>query len=479
VSAFAGLEPALVWERFAELTAIPRPPKEEAAARAYALEWAKRNAFAADADGEGNVVVRVPASPGREGAETVVLQAHLDMVCERDPASEYDPREGRIRVVLDGDWIVAPETTLGADNGIGVAAAMAAAEDPSVAHGPLELLFTVCEEAGLDGAKALERPFVTGTQLLNLDGTSDRSLTIGCAGSAHTFVRLRLRLESNDATGLRVALTGGRGGHSGADIDRGRANAIKALGRVLARAFDETSLRLVELEGGVSRNAIPRDAEALVAVEDETAFRASAERELAALRDQFSASDDGLSLSIEPAAAERAADRDTTSRLLDLVAATPSGVVAMRPSLPGKVETSTSLTTASTENGLVTLSSMTRSASAPALEDVLAGIAAAARLAGAETEILRSYPPWQPDLRSPLLATARATFERLFGEKPLLDIVHGGLECAVIGDRLPGMDMVSLGPEIVGMHAPGERLGIASTQRFHRLLGALLDDLSR
>ena len=478
MSALAGLEPALVWKRFAELTRIPRPPKEEAAARAYVLEWAKSNEFDAEADSEGNVVVRVPARPGREGAATIVLQAHLDMVCERDPASEYDPREGRIRVVVNDDWVVAPETTLGADNGIGVAAALAVAEDPSVEHGPLDLLFTVSEEQGLDGAKALEPSLVSGRLLLNLDGTSDRSLTIGCAGSAHTFVRLRLPLEPIQEQGLRVALTGARGGHSGADIDKGRANAIKALGRVLARAFDETPFRLARLDGGMSRNAIPRDAEALVTVEDETAFRDAGERELAALRDQFAGSDAGLSLSIEPAAVERAADLDATRRLLDLVAATPSGVVAMSPSLPGKVETSTSLTTATTEQDVVTLSSMTRSANAPALEDVLSGIVAAARPAGAETEILRSYPPWQPDLGSPLLATARATFERLFDVTPLLDVVHGGLECAVIGSKLPGVDMLSLGPEIVGMHAPGERLGIAATQRFYRLLGALLDEIS-
>ena len=482
MSTLSRLEPALVWRRFAELTAIPRPPKEEAAARAYVLEWAKRRGFESAVDSEGNVVVRVPATPGREAAATVVLQAHLDMVCERDPGSEYDPRAGRIRIVVEDDWVVAPETTLGADDGIGVAAAMAAAEDATASHGPLELLFTVCEEAGLDGAKALEPSFVSGRVLLNLDGTSDRSLTIGCAGSAHTFARVRLRPEPVPAgvVMLRITLTGGRGGHSGADIDKGRANAIKALGHVLARAFEETPVRLARLDGGVSRNAIPRDAAGLVAVEDETSFRKAAVRELAALRDRFSGSDGGLSLSIEPAAgAERAADHETTRRLLDLVAATPSGVLAMSPSLPGRVETSSCLTTASTEDGVVTFSSMTRSSSAPALDGVVASVAAAARLAGAEIEVLRSYPPWRPNLESPLLATARATYERLFDATPLLDVVHGGLECAVIGDRLPGIDMLSLGPEIVGMHAPGERLNIPATQRFYRLLTALVDDLSR
>jgi dipeptidase D len=479
----AALEPAGVWNRFAELTAIPRPPKEEAQARAYVLEWAERQEFESEVDAEGNVVVGVPASSGRENAPTVVLQSHLDMVCERDSDSEYDPRAGRIRVVVEDDWVVAPETTLGADNGIGVAAAIAVAEDPAVRHGPLELLFTVSEEQGLDGAKALDASHVSGRLLLNLDGTSDHSLTIGCAGSTHTFARLRLPLEAVPvgAVALRVGLTGARGGHSGGDIDKGRVSAIKALGRILSRAYKTAPFGLARLDGGVSRNAIPREAAGTVVVAGgaEGDFREACGRELAALREQFAGSDDGLALSIEPVDADRAAGHDATCRALDLLATIPTGVIAMSPSLPGKVETSTSLNVAATEDDVVKLASMTRSASAPALEDVVAGIVAAARLAGAEVEILRSYPPWRPDLDSRLLAVARGTFERLFGEEPVLEVVHGGLECAVIGDKLPGVEMLSLGPEIVGPHAPGERLSIAATQRFYRLLGALLDDLSR
>jgi dipeptidase D len=475
------LEPAGVWGRFAELTAIPRPPKEEEKVRAYVLDWAERLGFEHDVDAEGNVIVRVPGSNGREDAPTVVLQSHLDMVCERDPDSNYHPRAGRILVEVEDDWVVAPETTLGADNGIGVAAAMAVAEDGDVAHGPLELLFTVSEEQGLDGAKALDPSLVTGRLLLNLDGTSDHALTIGCAGSTHTFTRLRLPLADAppDGVSLRVALAGARGGHSGGDIHKGRANAVKALGRVLSRAHERVPFALSRLDGGVSRNAIPREAAAVVASADEAAFREAAEAELGALREQFAESDDGLALSIEPADAQPAAEHAATRRVLDLLAAIPTGVIAMSPTVPGKVETSTSLNVATTEDDVVTLASMTRSANAPALDDVVAGILAAARLAGAEVEIRRSYPPWRPDLESRLLAVARGTFERLFDEAPALEVVHGGLECAVIGDKLPGVEMLSLGPEIVGPHAPGERLSVPATQRFYRLLGALLDDLSR
>jgi dipeptidase D len=476
------LEPAGVWGRFAELTRIPRPPKDEAAARAHVLDWADDLGLETASDAEGNVVVRVPASPGREQAPTVVLQAHLDMVCEREPTSEYDPRAGRILVEVTDGWVVAPETTLGADDGIGVAAAMAVAEDPSVVHGPLELLFTVSEEQGLDGAKALDPTLVAGRVLLNLDGTSDRSLTIGCAGSTHTFTRIELPRETpSDAAALRVGVSGARGGHSGGDIDKGRTNAIKVLGRVLARAYETAPFGLASLHGGVSRNAIPREAEATIVLDPAatTAFREAAELELAAVREQFSGTDDALVLTTEPASAGEAAEREATRCALDLLVALPTGVVAMSMAVPGKVETSTSLTVAATEDGVLSLASMTRSANAAALEEVVAGIVAAARLAGAEVEIVRSYPPWRPDRESRVLAVAQGTFERLFGEQPLLDIVHGGLECAVIGDKLPGVDLLSLGPEIVGPHAPGERLSIPATQRFYRLLGALLDDLSR
>ncbi len=477
-----GLEPPLVWERFIELTRIPRPPKEEEKARAHALEWAAERDFSSDVDEAGNVVVRVAPSDGREHAPTVILQAHLDMVCERDPDSPFDAREGRIDVVLDGDWVRAEGTTLGADNGIGVAAAMAVAEDPEIAHGPLELLFTVSEEQGLDGAKALDSAIVSGRLLLNLDGTSDDGLTIGCAGSTHTFVSVSLPLEgppTADLT-LEVALSGARGGHSGGDIARGRINAIKALGRVLSRAFEAAPFRLASLQGGVSRNAIPREARAVVVLarEAEAAFRSAAEKELAAIAEQYAGSD-SIGLSLAASEAQPAAAEAATARMLDLVATIPSGVVAMSPDFSGTVETSTSMNVASTEAGVLTLASMTRSSNAPALDGVDTSIEAAARLAGADVEVVRSYPPWRPDLDSGLLEAARATFQRVLGAEPLFEVVHGGLECAVIGDKLPGIEMISIGPRVESLHAPGERLSVSSTQRFYRLLAALLDDLSR
>lgn len=481
-AALGALEPRLVWSRFEELTRIARPSKEEESARRHVLAWAREHGFEAAVDAAGNAVVRVPATSGREGAPTVVLQAHLDMVCERDPESAYDPREGRINVLLDGDWVLADGTTLGADNGIGVAGALAAAEDPDVAHGPLELLLTVSEEQGLDGAKALDPDLVSGRLLVNLDGTSDEAVTVGCAGSAHAFVRLPLPPEPlpEGWECLSVTVSGAKGGHSGGDIARGRANAIKALGRILSTPYEHAAFRLTRLDGGVSRNAIPRDARAVVALPPAAAdaFREGCGAALGALREQYAPSDPGLALAIEAAAPEGGAGDGATSRALDLLALLPSGVLAMSPDVPGTVETSTSLNVAETADGALTLASMTRSASPAALDETVATFRAAARIAGAKIEVTRSYPPWRPDLGSALLATARTTFVRLFDSAPRLEVVHGGLECAVIGGRLPGVEMISIGPEIVGPHAPGERLSISATQRFYALLTALLDDLS-
>jgi dipeptidase D len=476
-----GLEPALLWERFFELTQIARPPKEEGPVREHVLAWAAERRLDARVDGAGNVVAAVPATPGREPAQPVALQAHLDMVCERDPDTPYDPREGCIGVVVDGDWVAADGTTLGADNGIGVAAAMAIAED-GLEHGPLELVFTVSEEQGLDGAKALDPSLVASRRLVNLDGTSDDAITVGCAGSDHTFLRLALAPTpvSPDEVVLQASLSGARGGHSGADIDKGRVNAIKALGAALSSALDEAPFRLVSLAGGVSRNAIPRDAHAIVALSAARvdAFRSAFAAQQDALRRRFPGVDDAMTLDAGDAEATAAADPETTRRALDLVAALPTGVLALAPGLPGVVETSISLTVAGTNEGTLTLASMARSSNARALDELLVTARSLARLSGAELEIRRSYPPWEPKLDSSLLRTAEQTYASSFGAQPALAVVHGGLECAVLGERLPGVEMISIGPEIVGPHAPGEKVRISSAQRFYRLLAGLLDELS-
>ena len=475
---FAGLEPVAFWRHFQALTGIPRASHEEEQAVAYVLAWADARGYATRRDAAGNLVVAVPAAGGRERAGTVVLQGHLDMVCEREPATPYDPRAGRIHVLRDGDWLLADGTTLGADNGVAIAAMLALAEDGAGAHGPLELLMTVAEEVGLEGAAALDPDLISGDVLLNLDSEEDATLTVGSAGSVDTVVRLDAPRSPVDGGRLRVTVGGARGGHSGGDIALGRANAIKVLARAL-RAAPE--LRIVSLDGGTARNAIPRDATAVVVAG--AAGRAAIEAEAAVIADAYRCADPGVRVALadEPDGIARAGawSAHDSARILDLIAAIPVGPLGMSADFPGVVETSSSLGVAATEGSTLALRSLSRSAADALLPDVTDAIAAAGRLAGARVERGTGYPGWRPDLGSPVLATAIAVHERLFGAPPRVSLTHGGLEAALIAAKRPGTDAISFGPEIQGPHAPGERLSIPSAARFMRLLAALVDELSR
>jgi len=476
--AFAGLEPAAFWRHFAALTGIPRPSHEEQRVAAHVTAWAEERGFGVRSDAAGNLVVDVPATPGREDAPAVILQGHLDMVCEREPDSPYDPREGRIHVVRDGDWLLAEGTTLGADDGVAIAAMLALAES-GAPHGPLELLMTVAEEVGLAGAQALDPALVTGDVLLNLDSEEDGTLTIGCAGSEDhvlTFTAPREPLPPG-AELLRVTVSGGRGGHSGGDIATGRASAIKLLAHALRGAGE---VRIATFDGGASRNAIPRDAVALVAGEG---VRAAVEAAGAGARRSHARTDAGVRIAVETAGAADPAggvwSAEASGRALDLIALLPAGPLAMSPDFPGLVETSSSVGVAATTDGALTLRCLSRSSDDDALPVVRGQIEAAARLAGATYESLGSYPAWRPDPDAALLATAVRVHTGLFGAEPEIGATHGGLETALIGAKRPGLQMLSFGPSIEGPHAPGERLHVPSAGRFMQLLRALLDELSR
>jgi dipeptidase D len=515
---FAGLEPVAFWRHFDTLTKIPRATFEEEAAVAHVVAWAGQRGLETRRDGAGNLVVDVPATAGRERAPTVILQGHLDIVCERDPASPNDPREGRIRVVRDGEWLRADGTTLGADNGVAIAAVLALVEE-GAPHGPLELLMTVEEEVGMAGAAALAPELTAGGILLNLDSEEDATLTVGCAGGADSILRLDAPREpvGADEVALRVTVGGGRGGHSGGDIAAGRSNAIKLLARALGHAPE---LRLAALDGGASRNAIPRDAAAtiVVAASEADAIRDAIvtggvdaarayERTDPAVRVTVAAGDDGARGGGHEAApgsgdergagarasgderraggprpVDRPADAwtaEASARIVDLIAALPSGPLGLSAEFPGVVETSSSLGVAATDGSQLTLRCLSRSANDALIREVTDAIAAAGRLAGADVELGRVYPGWRPDLDSPVLATATRVHERLFGKPPHVSLIHGGLEPAIIGARKPGLDMISFGPQIEGPHAPGERVHAGSAERFMRLLAALVDELSR
>jgi dipeptidase D len=405
------------------------------------------------------------------------------MVCERDPASPNDPAEGRIELVRDGDWLTADGTTLGADDGVAIAAMMALVEDESLAHGPLELLMTVAEEVGLEGANALDPALVSGSILVNLDSEEDGKLTVGCAGSTDTWVRIDAPRAAPDdgAISLAVTVAGGQGGHSGSGIALGRSNAIKVLGRALRQAHGDVPFRLVSVNGGKSRNAIPRDATAVVSLDAgaEVALREALAAANVTIRDAFKTTDAGVAVAVEPAESSLEPwTADATARLLDAIALVPTGPLAMSPDFDDLVETSTSLGEAITENGRLTLHSLSRSSNDSALPEVIAALDAVARLAGGELEVKHNYNGWRPDLGSPALATAKTAYERLFGEEPIITGVHAGLETAVVGSKVPGLDMISFGPQIEFPHSPDERVSIPTVQRFWKLLVAFVDDVS-
>jgi dipeptidase D len=482
-SVLAGLEPQSFWGHFEKLTKIPRPSRHEEPVIEHVRAWAAQHGFELEQDAGRNIVVRVPATPGREDAPLVTLQGHLDMVCERDPSSPNDAAEGRIVLVRDGDWLTADGTTLGADDGVAIAAMMALVEDESLPHGPLELLMTVAEEVGLEGANALDPALVTGSILVNLDSEEDGRLTVGCAGSTDTWIRIRAPREQaeGDQVTFCVTVSGGSGGHSGTGIALGRSNAVKVLGRALREARETVPFRLVSLAGGKSRNAIPRDAIAIcsVASDEEAAFREAVAAAAATIRDAYSKTDAGVSVEIEPADGSALPWTDAgTETLLDAIALVPTGPLALSPDFDDLVETSTSLGEAITEGDELTLHSLSRSSNDSALPEVIATLDAAARLAGGELEVKKNYGGWRPDLDSKALAAARGAYEREFGEPPIITAVHAGLETAVIGTKVPGLDMLSFGPQIEFPHSPDERVSIPTVERFWRLLVVFLDEMS-
>ena len=474
-----------MWRQFEALTKIARPSGHEEHVIEHVRGWAANNGFELRQDAAQNVVVRVPATASRDSAPTLVLQGHLDMVCERQPDSPNDPAEGRIALVRDGDWLTADGTTLGADNGIGIAAMMALADDQALPHGPLELLMTVNEEVGGpdEGASGLDPRLVTGTILLNLDSEEDGKLTVGSASSTDTEIRVEKPREpaTAGASTLAVSVSGGLGGHSGTDIARGRADAIKVIGRTLREVLMVAPFRLVSLQGGKSLNAIPRDATAICSLppEREAGFRAGVEAVAAAIRDEYRKTDPGIAMTVTDAAeAADAWTQDATRAVLDLLAIVPSGPLAMSPDFAGLVETSTSVDEVVTDGATCILRSLSRSSNPSALPDVIAALDAAARLAGGSLVVGRTDPGWQPNLDSPALAVVRRVHERLFGGAPIVTAVHAWLETAVIGGKVPGLDMVSFGPQIEAPHSPDERVSIPTVARFWRLLIGLVDEFS-
>ena len=474
-----GLEPKSLWKHFAALSAIPRASEKEAAAREYVLGEAKRLGLEAVVDKAGNVIVRKPARPGREGADGAVLQGHLDMVCEKNEGTPHNFDTDPIRFVRNGDWLTADGTTLGADNGVGVAAALAVMESDSIAHGPLEFVFTIDEESGLTGAMEFQGGVLHSKYFLNLDNEDEGTLCIGCAGGMDTLARRKVEKRPfASGAGWRVKISGLLGGHSGVDIHKGRGNAVRILGRVMQTLLDKVPVAVASFEGGSRRNAIPREASATVAID--AAHEAEARALLASveadIRGELGAFDPDLKISLESAARPEKVLSDADARAIAaLLACQHHGVLAMSPDIAGLVQTSTNLAVVSTKDDVVEIETNQRSAIASAKQDAGRMVANVFRMAHFEVEHAVGYPGWKPEPGSDIVRIARTVHTEALGKEPELIAMHAGLECGVIGEKYPGMQMISFGPQIEAPHSPSERLRISSVEPFWKLLTGVLE----
>ena len=480
-SAIEGLEPQLLWKHFAALARIPRGSKNEAAAGRFVMDTARQLGLEAHQDSTGNVLVRKPASPGRDDRPSVCLQSHLDMVCEKNADKVHDFTKDPIELVRDGNTLRANGTTLGADNGIGVAAALAVAEDRSLRHGPLEMLFTVDEETGLTGAQRLEPGFFRSRILLNLDSEEEGEIFVGCSGGQDTQGTWTVVREPAKAgmVALEVKVTGLRGGHSGLEIDKGRGNALKILNRVLLALAEGAGARLAEVRGGNKRNAIPREAFATVCVPRSRATRA---RKLVArwesvVREELGAVEPELRVSAAEAGSAPAEvlKRKHQRQIQQTVSALPHGVVKMSAAIPGLVETSTNVAVITTEGDTISLATSQRSSVASEIQEIAHTVKTIFELGGAKVSQGDGYPGWKPNLDSPTLKRAIATYASLYGREPAVKAIHAGLECGLIGEKYPGIDMISFGPTLKAVHSPDERIFVDTVPRFWGFLAALLE----
>ena len=478
-----GLEPALVWKHFAAFSRVPRCSKHEEAAAKFVMEAARRLKLEAMQDKAGNVLVRKPASPGREGVASLCLQGHLDMVCEKNAGTKHDFSKDPIELVRKDNMMMANGTTLGADNGIAVATNLAIMEDRSIEHGPLEFLFTVDEETGLTGANMLEPGFLQSGRLMNLDSEEEGAIYVGCSGGKDTTATWTFAPEDVPAklAGLEVTVTGLKGGHSGMEIDKGRGNAIKILNRVLLD-LGTLGARLARIDGGNKRNAIPREATALVFLLP--AKLAAAKACVAAWHDT-ARNELGA---VEPDLAVSAADvkgrkgkllpRGLQHKLTRALASLPHGVVKMSADIPGLVETSTNLASIATKGKAITVATSQRSSLASEIAEIAQTVRFVLEAAGAEVKQGDGYPGWKPNMASPLLKTAIDTYKSLYGKKPAVKAIHAGLECGIIGEKYPGMDMISFGPTLEGVHSPDEKIHIDTVPKFWGFLLGILKNVA-
>lgn len=479
---FEGLKPSLLWKHFEQVLEIPHCSGNEEAFGNYIISVAKRLNLSWKKDKVGNVVVEKKASPGHENADGIILQGHLDMVCEKNSDIDHDFAKDAIKAEVNGEWLQAKGTTLGSDNGIGVAASLAIMEDDSLIHGPLELLFTVDEETGLTGATKIKPGFLKGKKLINLDSEEEGAFTIGCAGGADSEIAFPLkRKKRSNSTVYRLKIFGFRGGHSGIDINQGRGNAIKLLARVLWQASKEFSFELISMEGGNKRNAIAREAWAdlFLNPKQDQAFTSFLEKAFEKIQFEYKAVEKDASFSFEKSKEDKHSPltEESQQTLLNLLFTLPHGVISMHPEMEDLVETSTNLAIIHSHRDHAQIICSSRSSVTSALEATRNMIRASCELTGAKVAQPEGYPGWTPNLQSPLLKTLKEVHKKTFQKEPEIAAVHAGLECGIIGEKFPGMDMISFGPTIEHPHSPEERVHTGSVEKFWKFLTVALADL--
>lgn len=476
------LEPKVLWNHFADLNAVPRPSKKEERVIQFMLDFGKRLNLETKKDAIGNVIIKKPASPGMEDRKTVILQSHLDMVCQKNSDTDFDFDTQGIEMVVNGDWLEANGTTLGADNGIGVATIMSILSSKDLKHPAIEAMFTIDEETGMTGAKELDPSNFSGSILLNLDTEDDDELSIGCAGGIDTnsgYNYEQVPVEGS-STFLEISIRGLIGGHSGMDIDKDRANANKFMNRILYHLVSTVRYQLVSIDGGSLRNAIPRESTAIIAVKNDDVPRVDHEfkRISAIIQDEYSALEKEVVLSLQTIShdSNTAMAPNDLLKMLNTLYALHNGVFRMSPDIPGLVETSSSLARVIVKDGKFNTQSLQRSSSETGKGDVANTIRGAFEAMGCTVIQTGDYPGWKPNADSEILAIMADLYREKFKEEPQIKACHAGLECGILSKHLPGVDMISFGPNIRAPHSPDEKCQISSVQKFW---GYFLDTLQR
>lgn len=469
------LNPKLLWENFYELTQIPRPSKHEDRIQEFMMAFGKKHGIETKKDAVGNIIMKKAATPGLEDRMGVILQAHLDMVPQKNSSKQHDFEEDPIDAWIDGEWVKAKDTTLGADNGIGAAAAMAVFMSDDVEHGPIEALLTSDEETGMTGANGLQAGELDGDILINLDSEDEGELYIGCAGGVNTNARLsyeNVEVPTN-VTPYKISVMGLKGGHSGLDIHLGRGNANKIMNALLMEGAESFGVKLSAIDGGSLRNAIPRESFAVLVVPDanKDGFKEFVEKFEAEQKDLYKEADPGLIIKLERTKMpDHVVNEEAQSNLYKAVDDCPNGVISMEPDMPGVVQTSTNLAIVKSDNGYFELATLQRSQVDEEKDKLSKETEKAFADAGAEVEISGDYPGWKPNVDSPVLKEMKEIYNNKYGKVPEVKVIHAGLECGILGSKYPHWDMISFGPTIRNPHSPDEMVNIKTVELFWEYL---------